>query len=148
MAEVLKEVLIYADGACRGNPGPGGWGAWLKSGEHEKELFGGDKLTTNNKMELTAVIQALAALERRCSVVIYTDSAYVKDGITKWIHGWKQRGWLTADKQPVKNIELWQKLDALNAGHSVQWCWVKGHSGDPGNERADRLANKGVDSVV
>jgi ribonuclease HI len=144
----LKEVVVYADGACRGNPGPGGWGAWLKSGEHEKELFGGDKLTTNNKMELTAVIQALAALERRCSVVVYTDSSYVKDGITKWIHGWKTRGWQTADKKPVKNIELWQRLDALNASHQVQWRWVKGHSGDPGNERADRLANRGVDSVI
>jgi ribonuclease HI len=148
MDESLKDVLIYADGACRGNPGPGGWGAWLKSGEHEKELFGGDKLTTNNKMELMAVIQALAALERRCNVVIYTDSSYVKDGITKWIHGWKTRGWQTADKKPVKNIELWQRLDALNASHQVQWRWVKGHSGDPGNERADRLANKGVDLVL
>jgi ribonuclease HI len=146
--EALKDVLIYADGACRGNPGPGGWGAWLKSGEHEKEIFGGDKLTTNNKMELTAVIQALAALERRCNVVVYTDSSYVKDGITKWIHGWKTRGWQTADKKPVKNIELWQRLDALNASHQVQWRWVKGHSGDPGNERADRLANRGVDSVL
>jgi ribonuclease HI len=146
--EVLKDVLIYADGACRGNPGPGGWGAWLKSGEHEKEIFGGDKLTTNNKMELTAVIQALAALERRCNVVVYTDSSYVKDGITKWIHGWKTRGWQTADKKPVKNIELWQRLDALNASHQVQWRWVKGHSGDPGNERADRLANRGVDAVL
>jgi ribonuclease HI len=146
--EVLKEVMIYADGACRGNPGPGGWGAWLKSGEHEKEIFGGDKLTTNNKMELTAVIQALAALERRCNVVVYTDSSYVKDGITKWIHGWKTRGWQTADKKPVKNIELWQRLDTLNASHQVQWRWVKGHSGDLGNERADRLANRGVDSVL
>jgi ribonuclease HI len=147
-ATALKEVVIYADGACRGNPGPGGWGAWLKSGEHEKEIFGGDKLTTNNRMELTAVIQALAALEKRCAVTVYTDSAYVKDGITKWIHGWKQRGWQTADKKPVKNIELWQRLDTLNASHSVQWRWVKGHSGDPGNERADQLANRGVDSVV
>jgi ribonuclease HI len=147
-ADALKEVVIYAGGACRGNPGPGGWGAWLKSGEHEKEIFGGDKLTTNNRMELTAVIQALAALEKRCAVTVYTDSAYVKDGITKWIHGWKQRGWLTADKKPVKNIELWQRLDELNGGHSVQWRWVKGHSGDPGNERADRLANRGVDSVL
>jgi ribonuclease HI len=148
MEEKLKEVLIYADGACRGNPGPGGWGAWLSSGGHEKELFGGDKLTTNNRMELTAVIEALAALDRRCQVVIYTDSAYVKDGITKWIHGWKARGWQTADKKPVKNIELWQRLDELNGGHQVQWRWVKGHSGDPGNERADGLANKGVDSVL
>ena len=144
----MSEVLIYADGACRGNPGPGGWGAWLKSGEHEKELWGGEKLTTNNRMELTAVIQALAALKRRSEVVLYTDSVYVKDGITKWIHGWKKRGWTTADKKPVKNIELWQRLDQLNASHEVDWRWVKGHAGDPGNERADQLANRGVDSVL
>ncbi len=143
-----KQVVIYADGACRGNPGPGGWGAWLKSGEAERELFGGEKLTTNNRMELTAVIQALAALTRRCSVTVYTDSAYVKDGITTWIHGWKKRGWQTADKKPVKNVELWKRLDELNAGHQVEWRWVKGHAGDPGNERADRLANKGVDAVI
>ena len=146
--EATHTVLIYADGACRGNPGPGGWGAWLRSGEFDKELFGGDKLTTNNRMELTAVIEALATLKRCCAVTIYTDSQYVKNGITTWIHGWKARGWKTADKKPVKNIELWQRLDTLNASHNVQWCWVKGHSGDPGNERADRLANKGVDSVA
>lgn len=146
--ETPKDVVIYADGACRGNPGPGGWGAWMKSGEAERELFGGEKLTTNNRMELTAVIQALAALTRRCTVTVYTDSAYVKDGITTWIHGWKKRGWQTADKKPVKNVELWKQLDELNAGHQVEWRWVKGHSGDPGNERADRLANKGVDSLV
>jgi ribonuclease HI len=121
---------------------------WLKSGEHEKELFGGEKLTTNNRMELTAVIQALASLKRRCEVVVYTDSNYVKDGITTWIHGWKKRGWTTADKKPVKNVELWQRLDELNAQHRVEWRWVKGHSGDPGNERADQLANRGVDSVL
>jgi ribonuclease HI len=144
----MSEVVIYADGACKGNPGPGGWGAWLKSGEHEKELFGGERLTTNNRMELLAVIQALASLEQRCEVVIYTDSQYVKNGITTWIHGWKARGWKTADNKPVKNIELWQRLDTLNAAHRVQWRWVKGHAGDPGNERADRLANKGVDSVA
>ena len=144
----MAEVVIYADGACRGNPGPGGWGAWLKSGEHEKEIFGGDKLTTNNKMELMAVIQALAALTKPSQVVVYTDSSYVKDGISKWIHAWKQRGWTTADKKPVKNVELWQRLDALNAGHKVQWRWVKGHAGDPGNERADRLANMGVETVL
>ena len=143
----MSDVVIYADGACRGNPGPGGWGAWLRSGEHEKEIFGGDKLTTNNRMELMAVIQALAALQKRCSVTVFTDSAYVKDGITKWIHGWKARGWTTADKKPVKNIELWQRLDELNCAHIVSWRWVKGHAGDPGNERADRLANKGVDSL-
>ncbi len=144
----MSDVVIYADGACRGNPGPGGWGAWLKSGEHERELFGGDKLTTNNRMELMAVIEALASLKRRCGVTVYTDSAYVKNGITTWIHGWKARGWQTADKKPVKNIELWQRLDTLNAAHAVQWRWVKGHSGDPGNERADQLANRGVDSVL
>lgn len=148
MTEQGSEVVIYADGACRGNPGPGGWGAWLKAGEAERELFGGEKLTTNNRMELTAVIQALAALTRRCKVTIYTDSSYVKDGITTWIHGWKKRGWQTADKKPVKNVELWKKLDELNAAHQVEWRWVKGHAGDHGNERADRLANKGVDSVV
>ena len=144
----MSDVVIYADGACRGNPGPGGWGAWLKSGEHEKEMFGGERQTTNNRMELTAVISALGALEKRCTVTIYTDSEYVKNGITTWIHGWKKRGWKTADNKPVKNIELWQRLDELNAAHSVQWRWVKGHSGDPGNERADRLANLGVDSVL
>ena len=141
-------VVIYADGACRGNPGPGGWGAWLRSGEHERELFGGETLTTNNRMELTAVIEALASLKRRCAVVVYTDSEYVKNGITTWIHGWKTRGWKTADKKPVKNVELWQRLDALNAAHDVQWRRVKGHAGDPGNERADQLANRGVETVL
>jgi len=144
----MSEVVIYADGACRGNPGPGGWGAWLKSGEREKELFGGERLTTNNRMELTAVIEALASLKRRCQVTIYTDSAYVKDGITKWIHAWKARGWKTADRRPVKNIELWQRLDELSAAHEVHWRWVRGHAGNPGNERADRLANRGVDAVL
>ena len=143
----MSDVVIYADGACRGNPGPGGWGAWLQSGEHEREMFGGEKLTTNNRMELTAVIEALASLKRRCAVTVYTDSEYVKNGITTWIHGWKARGWKTADKKPVKNIELWQRLDTLNASLTVQWRWVKGHAGDPGNERADRLANRGVDSL-
>ena len=144
----MAEVVVYADGACKGNPGPGGWGAWLKSGVHERELFGGEKLTTNNRMELTAVIEALALLKRHSAVVIYTDSQYVKNGITTWIHGWKARGWTTADKKPVKNLELWQRLDTLNAGHAVTWRWVKGHSGDPGNERADALANQGVASVI
>lgn len=143
-----ERVVIYADGACRGNPGPGGWGAWLKSGTHEKELFGGEPLTTNNRMELTAAIEALAALKRRSVVTLYTDSQYVCQGVTTWIHGWKKRGWTTADKKPVKNIELWQKLDALNAAHQVEWRWVKGHAGDPGNERADALANRGVDSIA
>jgi ribonuclease HI len=137
-------ITIYTDGACKGNPGPGGWGAWLRSGTHEKELWGGERLTTNNRMELTAVIEALGALRKPSRVAVYTDSAYVKNGITQWIHGWKQRGWRTADKQPVKNIELWQKLDALAEQHRVSWHWVKGHAGDPGNERADQLANRGV----
>jgi ribonuclease HI len=144
----MSEVVIYADGACKGNPGPGGWGAVLKSGDVEKEMFGGETMTTNNRMELTAVIEALASLKRRCAVTIYTDSIYVKDGITKWIHGWKTRGWMTADKKPVKNVELWKRLDTLNAAHDVQWRWVKGHAGDEGNERADRLANKGVETLV
>ncbi len=142
-----ETVVIYTDGACKGNPGPGGWGVWLRWGEHEKELFGGEALTTNNRMELTAVIEALSALKRRTPVAIYTDSEYVKNGITSWIHGWKSRGWRTADKKPVKNIELWQKLDALVAQHDVSWHWVRGHTGDPGNERADQLANRGVEQV-
>ena len=143
MSDDDKTVTIYTDGACKGNPGPGGWGAWLAYGAHEKELWGGEPLTTNNRMELTAVIQALASLKRSSRVALYTDSEYVRNGITTWIHGWKQRGWKTADKKPVKNIELWQRLDALAAQHQVQWHWVRGHTGDPGNERADRLANKG-----
>ncbi len=142
-----ETVVIYTDGACKGNPGPGGWGAWLRWGDHEREMFGGEPATTNNRMELTAVIESLASLKRRVPVAIYTDSEYVKNGISTWIHGWKKRGWLTADKKPVKNIELWQKLDALVAQHDVQWHWVRGHTGDPGNERADALANKGVDSL-
>ncbi len=144
----MSDVVVYTDGACRGNPGPGGWGVWLRSGEYEKELFGGEALTTNNRMELTAPIEALASLKRRCQVTIYTDSQYVRQGITAWIHGWKARGWLTADKKPVKNVQLWQRLDALNASHDVTWRWVKGHSGDPGNERADRLANRGIDNLA
>lgn len=140
-------VVVYTDGACKGNPGPGGWGALLRWKGHEKELFGGERDTTNNRMELTAVIQALATLKSRCRVAVYTDSEYVKNGITTWIHGWKQRGWRTADKKPVKNMELWQRLETLAAQHDVQWHWVRGHDGDPGNERADALANRGVDSV-
>jgi ribonuclease HI len=137
-------VVIYTDGACKGNPGPGGWGAWLSSGEHQKELFGGEASTTNNRMELTAVIEALASLKRTSEVAIYTDSEYVKNGITTWIHGWKSRGWKTADKKPVKNVDLWQRLEAQAALHHVKWHWVRGHTGDVGNERADALANKGV----
>ena len=141
------QVTIYTDGACKGNPGPGGWGAWLRWGEHEKELFGGEPNTTNNRMELTAVIESLALLKRRTPVAVYTDSEYVKNGITTWIHNWKRRGWRTADNKPVKNDDLWKRLDGLVAEHEVQWHWVRGHTGDPGNERADQLANRGVDSV-
>jgi ribonuclease HI len=146
----LNEVVIYTDGACKGNPGPGGWGAWLKSGATEKELFGGELNTTNNRMELTAVIEGLAALKRPCKVILYLDSQYVRMGITEWIRGWKAKGWRTSTKQPVKNVELWQKLDKLVAegGHVIEWRWVKGHSGDVGNERADMLANKGVDKAL
>ena len=143
----VEPVVIYTDGACKGNPGPGGWGAWLRWGAHEKELFGGEPNTTNNRMELTAVIESLALLKKPTPVAVYTDSEYVKNGITTWIHGWKKRGWRTASNAPVKNIELWQKLDALVAQHTVQWFWVRGHAGDPGNERADALANRGVESL-
>lgn len=137
-------VTIYTDGACKGNPGPGGWGAWLSWQGHEKALCGGEASTTNNRMELTAVIEALASLKRSCDVTLHTDSEYVRKGITEWIHGWKQRGWKTADRKPVKNAELWQRLEALAALHHMQWRWVKGHAGDPGNERADALANEGA----
>jgi ribonuclease HI len=140
-----ETITIYTDGACKGNPGPGGWGAWLSIGGHEKELWGGETLTTNNRMELTAVIEALRALKRHSAVVVHTDSQYVRQGITAWIHNWKKRGWKTADGKPVKNIDLWQRLEALAASHQVQWRWVKGHAGDPGNERADALANRGVE---
>ena len=137
-------VHIYTDGACKGNPGPGGWGALLRWGEHEKELFGGEALTTNNRMELTAVIRALAALERPVRVELYTDSQYVQKGITEWLPGWKRRGWKTADRKPVKNDDLWRDLEAQVARHDVRWHWVRGHAGHPENERADALANRGV----
>ena len=137
-------VTIYTDGACKGNPGPGGWGAWLSTAGHEKELCGGESNTTNNRMELTAPIEALATLKRTCQIVIYTDSEYVRKGMTEWILGWQRRGWKTADNKPVKNADLWQRLDALCKLHQVEWRWVKGHAGDPGNERADVLANQGV----
>jgi ribonuclease HI len=142
----LNQVVIYTDGACKGNPGPGGWGVFLKSGTFEKELWGGERLTTNNRMELMAVIEALTALTRPCQVALYLDSEYVRKGITEWIHGWKAKGWKTASKQPVKNADLWQRLDALVHGgiHKIEWHWVKGHAGDAGNERADALANRGV----
>jgi ribonuclease HI len=142
------QVVVYTDGACKGNPGPGGWGAWLRSGEHEKEMWGGEPRTTNNRMELTAVIEALACLKKACHVCVYTDSQYVRQGITEWIHGWKRKGWRTADGKPVKNAELWQALDAQRLRHTVEWRWVKGHSGDPGNERADALANRGVEDAL
>ncbi|MFY7856867.1 MAG: ribonuclease HI [Rubrivivax sp.] len=142
----MSEVVIYTDGACKGNPGPGGWGALLRAGAAERELWGGEPHTTNNRMELLAVIHGLSALTRPCAVTVYTDSEYVKNGITTWIHGWKKRGWLTADRKPVKNQDLWQRLDQLAAQHRVDWQWVKGHAGDPGNERADALANRGIGS--
>ena len=147
-SEKMTEVEIYTAGACRGNPGPGGWGVWMVSGPHEKELFGGELNTTNNRMELTAVITALRALKRPCRVVLHTDSQYVQKGISEWIVGWKARGWRTADKKPVKNADLWQALDEATRRHDIQWRWVKGHAGHEGNERADRLANQGVDSVL
>ena len=147
-SEKMTEVEIYTDGACRGNPGPGGWGVWMVSGPHEKELFGGELNTTNNRMELTAVITALRALRRPCRVILHTDSQYVQKGISEWIVGWKARGWRMADKKPVKNADLWQELDEATCRHDIQWRWVKGHAGHEGNERADRLANKGVDSVL
>lgn len=142
------EVEIWTDGACKGNPGVGGWGALLKRGRHEKALCGGEPDTTNNRMELTAVIEALKALKRPCSVVLHTDSQYVQKGISEWLPGWKARGWKTAAKKPVKNEDLWRALEELAALHSIDWRWVKGHDGDPGNEAADALANQGVLTVV
>ncbi len=140
-----KEVVeIHTDGACKGNPGPGGWGAWLRYGDHETELFGGEPLTTNNRMEIMAVIKALEALKRACRVKIYTDSVYVQKGMTEWIHNWKARGWKTSDKKPVKNDDLWKQLDAAVQVHEIEWIWVKGHAGHVGNERADGLANQGA----
>ena len=146
----MNHVEIHTDGACKGNPGPGGWGVVLQLGASRKELFGGELGTTNNRMELTAVIEALAALKRPCTVDLYLDSEYVRKGITEWIGGWKARGWKTAAKQPVKNVDLWQRLDALvsGAGHEIRWHWVRGHAGNPGNERADALANLGVDQAL
>ena len=143
----MPPITIYTDGACSGNPGPGGWGAWLQSGDHEKELFGGEPETTNNRMELTAAIKALEALKRKPSTVeLYTDSVYVRDGITKWIHNWKKNGWRTAAKKPVKNDDLWKELDAQISQHNISWHWVKGHAGIEGNEKADELANRGMDA--
>ncbi|GGK69105.1 ribonuclease HI [Amphritea balenae] len=143
-----KRVNIYTDGACKGNPGPGGWGAVLQYGEHAKELFGGEMNTTNNRMELMAAIEALAALKESCEIILTTDSQYVRKGITEWLAGWKRNGWKTSAKKPVKNDDLWKLLDEQTARHQVEWKWVKGHSGHPGNELADELANKGVDKAL
>lgn len=140
-------VDIFTDGACSGNPGPGGWGAILRAGGHEKELYGGEADTTNNRMELLAVIRALETLKRPVKARVHTDSQYVQKGISEWIHGWKARGWKTAARQPVKNADLWRALDAVQSGHDIQWVWVKGHAGHVENERADALARKGVDDV-
>ena len=140
----MTDVEIFTDGACKGNPGPGGWGVLLRAGERTKELYGGERLTTNNRMELTAVIRALETLKRPSVVRVHTDSQYVQKGITSWIHNWKRRGWRTAEKAPVKNEDLWRRLDELAATHRVEWLWVKGHAGHAGNERADRLANMGI----
>ncbi|MEQ1440488.1 ribonuclease HI [Fontimonas sp. SYSU GA230001] len=140
----MKHVIIHTDGACKGNPGPGGWGALLEFNGRRRELKGGEAQTTNNRMELTAAIRALEALKEPCQVTLYTDSSYLMQGLTEWLPGWKKRGWRTADKKPVKNQDLWQQLDAAAARHVVEWRWVKGHSGHDGNEAADRLANEGV----
>jgi ribonuclease HI len=145
---VSDTIEIFTDGACKGNPGPGGWGVILRSGAHVKELHGGEWSTTNNRMELTAVIKGLGALTRRCKVKLWTDSQYVQKGISVWIVDWKRRGWRTADKKPVKNVDLWQQLDTLAAQHDVEWLWVKGHAGHPENERADQLANLGVEEAL
>ena len=142
-----EEIELFTDGACKGNPGPGGWGALLRMGGRERELFGGEPHTTNNRMEMLAVIRGLQALTRPCRVVVHTDSQYVQKGISEWIRGWKARGWKTADRKPVKNEDLWRELDALAATHTVDWRWVKGHAGHPENERADGLANRGVESL-
>lgn len=146
----MNPIEIYTDGACKGNPGPGGWGVLLKSGTAVKELYGGEIGTTNNRMELMAVIQGLEALKRPCAVTLYLDSQYVLKGITEWLPAWKVKGWRTAAKQPVKNVDLWQRLDAVvsGAGHVIDWRWVRGHNGDPGNERADALANRGVELAL
>ena len=143
-----KRLEIFTDGACKGNPGPGGWGALLRWGDVEKELWGGAHDTTNNRMELSAVIEALTALKRPSSLHLYTDSTYVQQGTLKWIHGWKKNGWKTSAKQPVKNVDLWQALDAARAPHDIEWHWVKGHSGHDGNERADALANRGIEELL
>ena len=144
----MQKIVIYTDGGCRGNPGPGGWGAVLEWGEHRKELKGWEKETTNNRMELTAAIEALSTIKRSEPVALYTDSVYVRDGISKWLTNWKRNNWRTANRKAVKNQDLWQALDALNAQHTVEWHWVKGHAGHPGNERADELANEAMDELM
>ena len=148
MTKSARRVEIFTDGACSGNPGQGGWGAILRYGDNEKELSGGAADTTNNRMELQAAIESLKALKRPCEVDLYTDSVYVRDGITKWLHNWKRNGWRTAAKKPVKNRDLWQALDEAIARHDIQWKWVKGHDGNPGNEEADALANRGIDELM
>ena len=149
MQETANDAIeIFSDGACKGNPGPGGWGAVLRCGGQEKEIHGGETLTTNNRMELMAVIEALAQLKRPSTVRVFTDSQYVQKGISEWIHNWKRRGWLTADKKPVKNVDLWKLLEEAAQRHAVEWHWVKGHAGHPENERADALANKGIEVGV
>lgn len=144
----MSRVTLYTDGACKGNPGPGGWGVLLRWGSHSKELWGGEPGTTNNRMELTAAIEGLAALKRRCEVDLYTDSQYVKNGVNQWMANWKRNGWRTSARKPVKNAELWRRLDELVNAHNVTWHWVRGHTGNPGNERADELANRGAAEVA
>jgi len=146
--EATNKVILHTDGACRGNPGPGGWGVSLRYNGTHKQLFGADEQTTNNRMELMAAIMGLESLTRGCDVSLYTDSKYVLDGITKWMQNWKSKGWKTAAKKPVKNVELWKRLDEAVKGHNVEWIWVKGHSGDEGNELADTLANRGIDELL
>lgn len=144
----LPHIKVYTDGACRGNPGPGGWGALLVSGEKQKEIYGGETHTTNNRMELKAVIEAIKAVKKKCTIDLYTDSTYVQKGISEYVHNWQKNGWKTANKKPVKNVDLWQELVALEEGHDVAWHWVKGHAGHPENERADELANLGIEQIL